>query len=87
MNHRRNFRIGWDRPVALAAFLILTSVTAAQQPAKQGGAATEKPYVVDWVYKVKWGHADEYWQLFNSSKRIGTFRSGPLTPMGTARNS
>jgi len=29
-------------------------------------AATEKPYLVEWVYKVKWGHADEFWQLFKT---------------------
>jgi len=63
MNHRRSFVICLDWPVLLAAFLILTSVTQAQQPAKEGGAAAEKPYVVEWVYKVKWGHAEEYWQL------------------------
>jgi hypothetical protein len=27
-------------------------------------AVTEKPYLVEWVYKVKWGYADEFWQLF-----------------------
>jgi hypothetical protein len=24
----------------------------------------DKPYLVEWVYKVKWGHADEFWQIF-----------------------
>ncbi len=23
-----------------------------------------KPYIVEWVYKVKWGHADEFFDLF-----------------------
>lgn len=22
------------------------------------------PYIVEWVYKVKWGHQDEFWQIF-----------------------
>lgn len=55
-------RLAW--PVALAGFLILTPKMPAQGPAQVGDAAADKPYVVEWVYKVKWGHADEYWQLF-----------------------
>jgi hypothetical protein len=27
-------------------------------------SGTEKPYLVEWVYKVKWGYADEFWQIF-----------------------
>jgi len=27
-------------------------------------ASADKPYLVEWVYKVKWGYADEFWQLF-----------------------
>jgi hypothetical protein len=42
-------------------------------------AANEKPYLVEWVYKVKWGHSDEFWQLFkkyqiatlNREKQLG----------------
>jgi len=22
------------------------------------------PYIVEWVYRVKWGHQDEFWQIF-----------------------
>ena len=45
------------------------SAGAPQARGQQGGAspavsATEKPYLVEWVYKVKWGYADEFWQLF-----------------------
>ncbi len=52
---------------AMAAAIVHS--TAPQARAKQGGAspavsATEKPYLVEWVYKVKWGYADEFWQLF-----------------------
>jgi len=64
MNNPRNLLPSFAWPVVLAAFLLLTRATPAQQPAKDGDASTEKPYVVEWVYKVKWGHADEYWQLF-----------------------
>jgi hypothetical protein len=27
-------------------------------------SANDKPYLVEWVYKVKWGYADEFWQIF-----------------------
>ena len=64
MNHRRNLVPSFAWPVVLSAFLLLTRPTPAQQPPKAGDAAPAKPYVVEWVYKVKWGHADEYWQLF-----------------------
>ena len=26
--------------------------------------ALSRPYVVEWVYKVKWGHSDEFFDLF-----------------------
>jgi hypothetical protein len=52
---------------AMAAVIVLSGAPRAR--ARQGGAssavsATEKPYLVEWVYKVKWGYADEFWQLF-----------------------
>jgi hypothetical protein len=48
-------------------------------PNAASASASEKPYVVEWVYKVKWGHADEYWQIFkkyqipvlNREKQLG----------------
>jgi hypothetical protein len=42
----------------------------AQSTAPQSTAAssaqtqTTQPYVVEWVYRVKWGHQDEFWQIF-----------------------
>jgi len=32
----------------------------------QGSAASaaEKPYIVEWVYRVKWGHKDEFFDIF-----------------------
>ena len=37
------------------------------------------PYIVEWVYKVKWGYQDEFWQIFqkyqiatlNKEKELG----------------
>jgi len=33
----------------------------------QGASATEKPFVVEYYYKTKWGHADEFIALFRKN--------------------
>jgi hypothetical protein len=54
----------------LAAAVLLVLVARAPQLRSQQTAASptasssEKTYLVEWVYKVKWGHADEFWQIF-----------------------
>ena len=66
-----NFRIS-SRPQSLAIAAIAVIIMLAGVPralSQQGTAnstvsATEKPYLVEWVYKVKWGYADEFWQIF-----------------------
>ncbi len=50
---------------AIAIALSGISQARAQQPTVRPTVpAVEKPYMVEWVYKVKWGYADEFWQLF-----------------------
>ena len=52
---------------AFALVIVLGSVPGArcQQTASNSGVSpSEKPYLVEWVYKVKWGYADEFWQIF-----------------------
>jgi hypothetical protein len=52
---------------AMAAAFALAGVPQAhgqQAAANPTASATEKPYLVEWVYKVKWGYADEFWQIF-----------------------
>jgi hypothetical protein len=56
--------------------LVTVSLVAASWFATFGGApgafggqaaavsASDKPYLVEWVYKVKWGYTEEFWQLF-----------------------
>jgi hypothetical protein len=39
-------------------------VRGQQRTANASVSAVDKPYLVEWVYKVKWGYADEFWQLF-----------------------
>ena len=49
--------------MALILMLALAPQSRGQQPsASLSVSANEKPYLVEWVYKVKWGHADEFWQ-------------------------
>jgi hypothetical protein len=54
--------------IAAIALAIVLAGSARAQPrqaaAGAGVAASDKPYLVEWVYKVKWGYADEFWQLF-----------------------
>jgi hypothetical protein len=43
------------------------------------GQQNSQPYIVEWVYKVKWGYQDEFWQIFqkyqiatlNKEKELG----------------
>src|SRR6202167_6670218 len=51
--------------IAMAlSFVGVPSARAQQNAAAPSVSATDKPYLVEWVYKVKWGYADEFWQLF-----------------------
>ncbi len=47
----------------LLLLLTLLPVTLPAQPA----AETGKPFVVEYYYKAKWGHADEFLQLFKKN--------------------
>jgi hypothetical protein len=47
--------------IALAG---ISQALAQQATVRPAVPAVEKPYMVEWVYKVKWGYADEFWQLF-----------------------
>ena len=58
-----------SRSLAIAAFALVVTLAGVsrvwgQQTASPAPSAPEKPYLVEWVYKVKWGYADEFWQLF-----------------------
>ncbi len=53
-------------PLLLAVSALVTCPLAfAADPAPKAGAqAALPPYLVEWVYRVKWGEADEFWRLF-----------------------
>lgn len=56
--------------LSMLAFSVASRTGHAQSTAGQPAAAaaaqtqTTQPYVVEWVYRVKWGHQDEFWQIF-----------------------
>ena len=67
MNHRKNLRHYFPLHATTTLLLLLAGVPLAggQQPsASPSVSSSDKPYLVEWVYKVKWGHADEFWQIF-----------------------
>jgi hypothetical protein len=56
-------------PLLAAMALVISLACVPHAYGQQGSAgpsasSAEKPYMVEWVYKVKWGYADEFWQLF-----------------------
>jgi hypothetical protein len=67
--------------VAILLFAVLPPACAQQAGHNAASAAPpdDKPYLVEWVYKVKWGYADEFWQIFkkyqiatlNREKQLG----------------
>ena len=52
---------------AIAVLIVFAGRSQArgqQATANPAVSGSDKPYLVEWVYKVKWGYADEFWQLF-----------------------
>jgi hypothetical protein len=47
----------------LMTVLLLSSLDSARA-AQNSPPATDKPYLVEWVHRVKWGHADEFFDIF-----------------------
>ncbi len=60
--------------------LLLAVLLALRFGAAAQSKASDPPYVVEWVYKVKYGHQDEFWHIFrkyqiatlNREKQLGT---------------
>src|ERR1700679_3785552 len=53
------------RPFALLLFFVITLPIAAQ--AQTSSVLPDKPFVVEYYYKTKWGHADEFLKLFKKN--------------------
>lgn len=60
----------WIIPAAVILFLtpypVGSSAASGQTPATSPGSA-EKPYVIEYYYKAKWGHAEEFISLFKKN--------------------
>jgi hypothetical protein len=57
-------------PAVLAALVTLFSAWAFAAPQAPGGPpgnAQDRPFVVEYYYKVKWGHAEEFITLFKKN--------------------
>ncbi len=50
--------------IAFAAIFAVVPCARGRQSSGASASGNGKPYLVEWVYKVKWGYADEFWQLF-----------------------
>jgi hypothetical protein len=53
-----HMRIWFMTALLATGALALPAIGAAASP------APEKPYLVEWVYKVKWGYSDEFFNIF-----------------------
>jgi len=52
---------------AFALFLLFVAVSPIISHAQSATAASDKPFVVEYYYKAKWGHADELLKLFKKN--------------------
>jgi len=52
--------------VAVLSFPVSSSLQAQPNPSQQP-SATDKPYVIEYYYKAKWGHAEEFIALFKKN--------------------
>ena len=62
-----NMRSHTARVLVLFALNLVIGDLPRTISAQTSGTTTspaDKPFVVEYYYKVKWGHADEFWQIF-----------------------
>jgi len=53
--------------LGLAAFFCLSSIEAGAQLNAVAAEGKEQPYVIEYYYKAKWGHAEEFLGLFKKN--------------------
>src|SRR5712692_4554961 len=53
--------------LGLAALLWSSTIGAGAQQSAMAAEAKEQPYVIEYYYKAKWGHADEFLALFKKN--------------------
>src|SRR6266478_6408536 len=63
-----SFRLLAAPALAIIAALVFPAPSAVQAQANASGqGASDKPYVIEYYYKAKWGHADEFIALFKKN--------------------
>jgi hypothetical protein len=67
MSQRTMRRIGGLVAITVATMFAGYSALRAEQNGAASTDAKEQPYVVDYYYKAKWGHADEFLALFKKN--------------------
>ena len=53
--------------LGLAAFLCSSTIGAGARQSAMAAEAKEQPYVIEYYYKAKWGHAEEFLALFKKN--------------------
>jgi hypothetical protein len=51
-------------PIVGAAFIASQLVGPAGAAHAQAGPAAQRPYLVEWVYRIQYGHQTEWWKIF-----------------------
>ena len=54
-------------PIALVALLWAPSIGPRAQQSAMAADAKDQPYVIEYYYKAKWGHAEEFLALFKKN--------------------
>jgi hypothetical protein len=68
MNTRKRSSLRWYMPVlAIMAALLFATLGFVRRAHGAGQDAKERPFVVEYYYKAKWGHADEFIALFKKN--------------------
>jgi hypothetical protein len=60
----------WLRVVMVSTFLLAAAIVAfgfSSHARAQSASGADKPFVVEYYYKAKWGHADEFITLFRKN--------------------
>jgi hypothetical protein len=59
--------IRWYAPLLIAAATLAFPIRSSVQASPAAQEAKERPFVVEYYYKAKWGHADEFIALFKKN--------------------
>jgi hypothetical protein len=63
----RKAGLGLAALVLMTLYVAVPVIAAAQQDSAATASAQDKPFVIEYYYKVKWGYADEFITLFRKN--------------------